>query len=405
MALRITSFFGLLVIFGIAWLMSEKRREIVWRPVVGGIALQLVLAVLILKTPPGTYIFEAVKNVFITIIEASKEGEQFLWKGVMTNIPFVFIISVPCTIIFFSSLMALLYHWGIMQKCIKGMAWVMRRTMRISGRESLAAAANVFVGMTEAPLVIRPYLQSLNRSEMMALMTTGLATIAGTVMAAYVGMGIDAGHLLTASVMSAPAALAIAKIIVPGSSNEISEDIAIPDYMGEKRAVNSFDAIAAGSRDGLFLALNVLAMLIAVVSLLALINILLRIAGGWVNIDNLSLQKIFSYAGWPFALAMGVDPADARTVGELLSTKIFMTEFVAYTSLSQQLSSLSPRSVTITTYALCGFANFASVAIIIGGLTTLAPERKTDVVQLALKALIGGALASFSTAAIVGIFI
>lgn len=405
MALRITSFFGLLVIFGIAWLLSEKRREIVWRPVLGGIALQLILAVLILKTPPGTFIFEAIKNVFITIIEASRDGEQFLWRGVMTNIPFVFVISVPCTIIFFSSLMALLYHWGIMQKCIKGMAWVMRRTMRISGRESLAAAANVFVGMTEAPLVIRPYLQSLSRSEMMALMTTGLATIAGTVMAAYVGMGIDAGHLLTASVMSAPAALAIAKIIVPGSSSDITEDISIPDYMGDKRAVNSFDAIATGSRDGLFLALNVLAMLVAVVSLLALVNIALRIAGGWISIDNLSLQKIFSYVGWPFALAMGVNPSDARAVGELLSTKIFMTEFVAYTSLSQQLSSLSPRSVTIATYALCGFANFASVAIIIGGLTTLAPERKTDVVQLAMKALIGGALASFSTAAIVGMFI
>jgi CNT family concentrative nucleoside transporter len=301
--------------------------------------------------------------------------------------------------------MALLYHWRIMQKCIKGMAWIMRRTMRISGRESLAAAANVFVGMTEAPLVIRPCLHSLSRSEMMALMTTGLATIAGTVMAAYVGMGIDAGHLLTASVMSAPAALAIAKIIVPGSSEDITEDIVIPDYMGDKRAVNSFDAIATGSRDGLFLALNVLAMLVAVVSLLALINIILRIAGGWFSIDNLSLQKIFSYAGWPFALAMGVDPSDARAVGELLSTKIFMTEFVAYTSLSQQLTSLSPRSVTIATYALCGFANFASVAIIIGGLTALAPERKTDVVQLAMKALIGGALASFSTAAIVGIFI
>jgi len=405
MILRITSFFGLLIIFGIAWVFSENRRRIAWRPVISGILLQLILAIVILKTGPGKYVFEAAKNIFITVIEASKEGQQFIWGGVQTSIPFVFIISVPCTIIFFSSLMALLYHWGIMQRCIKGMAWVMRRTMHISGRESLAAAANVFVGMTEAPLVIRPCLKSLSRSEMMALMTTGLATIAGTVMAAYAGMGIDAGHLLTASFMSAPAALAIAKLMVPEQSGIVDEDIAMPEYIGEKRAVNSFDAVSNGSRDGLYLALNVLAMLVAVVSLLALVNIVLRIAGGWIAIDNLSLQKIFSFVGWPFALAMGIEPSDARVVGELLSTKVFMTEFVAYSSLSQQLQSLSPRSATIATYALCGFANFASVAIIIGGLGTLAPERKTDIVQLVMKALVGGLLASFSTAAIVGIFI
>jgi CNT family concentrative nucleoside transporter len=194
--------------------------------------------------------------------------------------------------------------------------------------------------MTEAPLVIRPCLKSLSRSEMMALMTTGLATIAGTVLAAYAGMGINPGHLLTASFMSAPAALAIAKLIVPEQEGVIDENISMPEYIGEKRAVNSFDAVSSGSRDGLYLALNVLAMLVAVVSLLALINIVLRVTGGWINIDNLSLQKIFSFVGWPFALIMGVDPSDARAVGELLSTKVFMTEFVAYKSLSDQLQTL-----------------------------------------------------------------
>ncbi len=403
--LRLVSCVGLFAILGVAWLLSENRRSICWRPVVMGMLLQLLLALVILKTLPGKFVFEGIKNIFIAIINASKAGQNFICGGLLDDNAFVFVFSVPCTLIFFSALMALLYHWGIMQRVIRAMAWVMYRSMRITGKESLAAAANVFVGMTEAPLFIRPYLNTLSRSEMMALMTTGLATIAGTVMAIYVGWGIDAGHLLTASVMSAPAALAIAKIIVPAKAGSSSGDLSLHDYLGDKRAVNSFEAVAIGAKDGLYLSLNILAMLVAVVSLLALINAVLSLVGGMAGMESLSLQKIFSYLGYPFALAMGVVPSEARTVGELLSTKIFMTELIAYKSLVQQMPVLSPRSTIIATYALCGFANFASVAIIIGGLTTLAPDRKNDVVQLAMKALAGGALASFSTATIAGMLI
>jgi len=403
--LRIVSFSGLLAFLGLAWLISERRRDVCWRTVYCGIGLQLALGLIVLKTRVGNAVFDIVRHAFIFIIDSSRAGAEFVFGPLVIPDQFVFFITVPCVLIFLSSLMALLYHWGIMQRVVRGMAWVMYRTMRITGKESLAAAANVFVGMTEAPLFIRPYLDKMTRSELMVLMTCGLATIAGTVMAVYASMGIDAGHLLTASVMSAPAALVFAKIMVPAHRGALEDKTPLVTEFTREKAVNSFDAITIGARDGLRLALNVVAMLIAVLSLLMLANKLLGLAGGLLGFENITLQSMFGYAGYPIALLMGITPGDAHVVGELLSTKIFLTELVAYKSLVEHLAVLSPRSITIATYALCGFANFGSIAILLGALSTLAPHRRKDVAQLVWKALVGGALASFSTATIAGMLL
>jgi len=365
------------------------------------VLLQVLLGIIVLKTSLGQRLFAVAQAGFIFIINAHKAGAEFVFGGLATQPGFLFFVTVPCTLIFFSSLMALLYHWRIMPRVVAAMAWVMQRVMRTGGRESLVAAANIFLGMTEAPLFVRPYLAVMSRSELMALMVAGLATIAGTVMAVYIGFGISAGHLLTASVMSAPAALVFAKMLIPAQPNEALDEIP-RDLAIQERAHNSFDAIMVGARDGLFLALNVCAMLIAMVSLVALANALLGAGTSWCGWPPLTLQKLFGYVGWPLALLMGIEPRDAQRVGELLSTKVFLTEFMAYRALAAQAATLSPRTVAITTYACCGFANFGSVAILLGGLSALAPTRRADVAGMALKALAGGILASFCTAAIAG---
>lgn len=396
---------GLCVMLGLALLLSERRRDICWRTVIVGFGLQLVLGMIVLRTAPGRMLFEFLKRAFVGVIACSRAGAEFIFGPLMpADGRFVFFITVPCTLIFFSSLMALLYHWGIMQRVIRGMAWVMRRTMRTSGRESLVAAANVFVGMTEAPLVIRPYLDNLTRSELMALMTTGLATVAGTVMALYVSWGINAGHLMTAAVMSAPAALVFAKIMVPPRRGETPADTgAAPTH--HEHAVNALQAIAHGARDGLFLALNVCAMLIAMLSLIMLINTLLGATGVRIGGERVTLELLFGYLGYPMARLLGVQVTDARVVGQLLSTQVFCTELVAYRGLVEHMQTLAPRSAVIATYALCGFANLASLAIMIGALQALAPARKNEVAQLAWKALVAGLLASYSTAGIAGLLV
>lgn len=400
------SVLGLCSLLAVALLLSERRREICWRTVVLGLGLQLGFGVLVLRTKAGQIVFDLCKRGFVRVIECSRAGAEFVFGPLVpADGRFVFFITVPCTLIFFSALMALLYHWGIMPRIIRGMAWVMKRTMRTSGRESLVAAANVFVGMTEAPLVIRPYLEQLTRSELMALMTTGLATVAGTVMALYVSWGINAGHLMTAAVMSAPAALVFAKIIVPEVCEGTTAAEGEPTEMLAERAVNALQAIAQGARDGLFLALNVCAMLIAMLSLLQLANMLLGLSGVRIGGQQLTLELLFGYLGYPLALLMGVGAGEARAVGELLSTQVFCTELVAYRRLVEQLATLSPRAVVIATYALCGFANFASLAIMIGALHALAPSRKDEVAQLAWKAFIAGLLASYSTACVAGLLV
>ncbi|MBN1349719.1 hypothetical protein JXJ21_09940 [candidate division KSB1 bacterium] len=324
----------------------------------------------------------------------------------------IFAIHILPTIIFFASLMSMLYHLGIMQRVVQFMAWIMSRTMGTSGAESLSAASNIFVGQTEAPLVIRPYISEMTMSELMAIMTGGFATIAGGVMAAYVRFGVDAGHLMAASVMSAPAALVMAKIIFPETGEPKTTGTVKLDV--EKRTANIVDAAATGASDGLKLAVNVGAMLMAFISLIALLNFILGhidevlnfVSFGLLDLDwNLSLKTIFGYVFAPISFFMGVEWKDLLAFGNLLGTKVSINELVAYLDLAKMKSTLSPRSYTIATYALCGFANFSSIAIQIGGIGSIAPGRRSDLAKLGIKAMIGGALASWLTATIAGMLL
>ncbi|MEP6663149.1 MAG: nucleoside transporter C-terminal domain-containing protein, partial [Verrucomicrobiota bacterium] len=308
------------------------------------------------------------------------------------------------TIILVSAISSFLYHYGILQRVVRAVAWVMRRIMRTSGSESLAAAANIFMGQTEAPLVIKPYLAKMTQSEILALMIGGMATIAGGVLAAYVNFGISAGHLITASVMSAPAALLIAKIILP--EKERSETASGANAVIEKETTNGIDALCVGASEGMKLALNVLAMLIAFVAVVALANYLFGFAQKIFHVAQpVTFQAIFGWINYPFAWLMGVPSKDCLAVGQILGERIVLNEFLAYLSLGQQQPNLDPRSYTLMTYALCGFANFSSIAIQVGGIGSLAPGRRADLARLGLRAMIGGLLACYLTATIAGLLL
>jgi CNT family concentrative nucleoside transporter len=305
-------------------------------------------------------------------------------------------------IILVSSLSSLFYHWGILQRLVHAMAVVMQRSMGTSGSESLAAAANIFMGQTEAPLIIKPYLRGMTRSEILALMTSGMATIAGGVMAVYVALGASSGHLLSASVMSAPAALMIAKIMLP--ETEPSETAREAPLKIERTAVNSIDALCRGATDGLYLSLNVIAMLITFVAVVALANFLFAKALSVFGV-SMTLQQAIGCVNAPVAWLLGVPWKDCPLIGEILGERIVLNEFIGYLHLTRSQAELDPRSFTLATYALCGFANFGSIAIQIGGIGALVPERRADLAQLGLRAMIGGLLASYLTAAIVGLLI
>jgi len=419
------SLLGIVVLLLVAWLLSNNRRRFPWRVAGWGLGLQLVLAVILLRTPWGGAVFSGARSFVSRLLAFTDAGASFLWgnlyrtsedlvtyinpeaghiqvtdsvTGQLMPIGTVFVIHILPTIIFFSSLMALMYHLGVMQIVIRGMAWVMRKTMGTSGSESFSVAANVFVGQTEAPLVIRPYLPTMTQSELMAVMVGGFATVAGGVMAAYVRFGVDAGHLLAASVMSAPAALVVAKILYPETEESPTRGTVTLDVPREY--ANVLDAAAGGAGVGLKLAANIGAMLLAFIALVAMVNYGLGFVG-------LSLQQIFGWVFSPIAWVMGVPWSEAATFGNLLGTKIAVNEFVGYIELiaARDAGSLSPRSVVIGTYALCGFANFSSIAIQIGGIGTIVPARRADVAALGLKAMFGGALASWLTATIAGVLV
>ena len=424
--------FGLTVFLGIAVLFSTNRRAINWRLVAVGIGLQVVFAVLVLKTGPGAAVFNVLATFFETLLSFTYEGSKFIF-GELGNPKKGqnFAFQVLPTIVFFASLMGVLYHLRVVQPLVRGMGWVMQRTLRISGAESLAASANVFIGQTEAPLAVKPYVEGMTRSEIMTLMTGGMATIAGSVLAAYIGfLGGDsaasrqlfAKHLLSASVMSAPAAIVMAKILIP--ETETPETQGGAAIATERKADNVIEAAAEGASDGLWLALNVGAMLLAFVALIGTINAgfewlgaptvagtqlydlnagVEQVSGG--RFEALSLEAVFGFLFAPLAWAMGVEAADVLTVGTLLGEKVAVNEFVAYASLQDLKASLSERSVLISTYALCGFANFASIAIQIGGIGGIAPSRKSEVAALGLRAVLGGALASWTTATIAGVLV
>jgi CNT family concentrative nucleoside transporter len=377
------------------------------------LGLQFAFGFLILNTEPGAKVFDFFQRGVSKLIGFADEGSKMVF-GPLANQNllseklgpgngFVFVITVTATIILVAALSSVLYHYGILQHVVRGTAWVMQRLMRTSGSESLAAAANIFMGQTEAPLVIKPYLATMTRSEILALMTGGMATIAGGVLAAYVSFGISAGHLLTASVMSAPAALLIAKVMLPES--EKSETAAGAPARTARETTNGLDALCRGASDGMMLALNVMAMLIAFVAVVALVNYLLGLGLRPLGVHSSApLQTFFGWINAPFAWLMGVPAKDCAAIGSILGERIVINEFIGYLSLSKQ-TQLEPRSLTLATYALCGFANFSSIAIQIGGIGSLMPSRRTDLARLGLRAMIGGLLASYLTAAIAGILL
>ncbi|MFK7847148.1 MAG: NupC/NupG family nucleoside CNT transporter [Rhodothermales bacterium] len=428
---------GLTVLVGIAYLFSSDRKSINWRTVGVGISIQIVFAILILKTRPGFLLFDFIGRAFTKVLSFTYEGSAFIFGplGIPTtsegSMAFIFAFQVLPTLIFFGSLMAILYHLKLIQPVVKGMGYFMAKALKISGAESLATAANVFIGQTEAPLVVRPYISAMTRSELMTLMAGGMATIAGGVLASYilflggddpVSQALFASHLLSASIMSAPAAIVMAKILVPETETPVTTGTV--DLATATTDSNVIEAAATGASDGLKLALNVGAMLLAFVAIIKLINFLLALAGnpvifGWEvynlneaiaawsngNFDSLSLEAIFGFIFAPLAWAMGIESADILMFGRLLGEKVAINEFLAYLSLGELRGVMSERSVFIATYALCGFANFSSIAIQIGGIGGIAPERKSDVAKLGLQSVVGGALASWMTATIAGMLL
>lgn len=406
---RLISLLGLFVFVGVAYACSTKRQAVRWRTVLWGVALQLIFALIILRTSVGLALFQFLGNVVRQFLDFSDAGAEFVFGANYTD--FFFAFKVLPTIIFFSAFISVLYHYQVLQRLVKWIAWGMVRTMRTSGAESLSAAANIFVGQTEAPLLIKPYILSMTQSELHAVMTGGFATVAGGVLAAYISFGIPAEHLIAASVMSAPAALAIAKLLYP--ETEESATIGQVKVEVERSTVNVIDAITVGAIDGLKLVLNIAAMLIAFLALLALVNAVLAWGGGLVGLPQLSLELLLSYILAPVAWLMGVPWADCAQVGILLGKKTILNEFIAYLDLQALIETtgeagapaISERSVIIATYALCGFANIGSIGIQIGGIGGMAPERQQDLARLGVRAMLAGTLACFMTASIAGLLL
>jgi len=414
---RVVSFGGLFVMMGLAWAMSTNRKKINFRIVAGGLVLQFGMALLVLKTDPGLALFQWLGDLFKNMQTFTDEGSKLVFgvnpmpddigfpphETLLRTITF----GILPTIIFFSSVMSVLYYLGIVQVVVRAIAKVMQRTLGTSGAETLSAASNIFVGQTEAPLVIKPYLPKMTESELMALMVGGFATIAGGVLAVYVGMGIHAGHLMTASVISAPAALLIAKIMVPEVEVPETAGGVIPEI--KRTGTNVVEAATLGATDGLKLALNVAAMLIAFTALVAALDALIVWVGELLR-QEWSLGMFLGYIFSPLAWAMGIPRTDIFHAGELLGLKMVANEFVAYSQLTEWQKpessvQLTERTQIILTYALAGFANFASVGIQIGGIGSLVPERQKDLARIAVKAMLGGTLACFMTACIAGILL
>ena len=395
---RFISFLGIFFFIGLAWLISEDRKNVNFKVVGYGIGLQLAFALFILKTPPGEIIFSFLNRIFTKMLDFTNEGAKFVFGGLLKEWSFAF--SILPTIIFFSSFFAVLYYFGILQFFVKIFAWLISKVLKTSGAESLSMAANIFIGQTEAPLMVKPYIEKMTRSELMCLMTGGLATVAGGVLAAYVNMGISAGHLIAASVMSAPAAIVFAKIIVP--ETEKAQTATLDGIKIEITDQNALDAAARGASEGVYLAINVAAMLIAFIAFVAFFNHLFGYVGT-------SMEEILGFIFRPFAFLMGVPWEESASVGTLLGQKTVLNEFIAYDTLSKMnanpITALSERSTVIATYALCGFANFGSIAILLGGIGTMAPSRRGELASLGIKALVGGTFACFLTANIAGILI
>ncbi len=415
--------FGLVVLVGIAWLFSNNKRSVDWRLVVTGISLQIAFAALVLLVPGGRDVFDALGKGFVKVLSFVNEGSSFIFGSLMNTeqYGFIFAFQVLPTIIFFSALMGVLYHLNVMQAIVRVMAWSITKVMRVSGAETTSVCASVFIGQTEAPLTVRPYIAKMTQSELITMMIGGMAHIAGGVLAAYVGMlgGSDpvqqafyAKHLLAASIMAAPATMVVAKLLVPETGTPLTRGTVKMEE--EKTSSNIIDAAAAGAGDGLKLALNIGAMLLAFIALIALLNAPLTWFGEISGLQALlgrptDLSTLFGYLLAPIAWVIGTPWADATTVGSLIGQKVVLNEFVAYSELSRIVNgqvagvALSDEGRLIATYALCGFANFSSIAIQIGGIGGLAPERRHDLAKFGLRAVLGGTIATFMTATIAGV--
>jgi CNT family concentrative nucleoside transporter len=421
---RLLGLVGLATMLAIAYAISYDRKRINWRIVGAGVGLQIVFGVIVLKTTPGRWLFTFANEVVTGLLSFQEQGARFVFGNLVQNeVPLgggvsgvaqtgaFFAFNVLPTIIFFSALMTVLYYLNVMQWIVKGIAWVMQKTLKTSGAETLSAAGNIFLGQTEAPLLIKPFVGKMTNSELNTVMVGGFATVAGGVMAAYVGMLKGyfpdiAGHLLTASVMNAPAGLLLSKMILPESGTPETRDTL--HIVVEKQEANVIEAAASGAATGVQLAINVAAMLMAFVALVALINFGIGWVGGLMGHPEISLQWLLGKALWPITVLMGVPPADAATVGGFIGEKTALNEFVAYADFAQQMGNglaLSPKAAIMTTYCLLGFANFSSIAIQIGGIGGLAPHRRSDISRLGLRAMIAGNLAAFMSASIAGMLV
>lgn len=393
---------GIIVLLLVAYAASAHRNRINWRTVGGAFTIQLAIGAFVLYVPFGQDVLYNISLVVANVIGYANAGIQFLF-GDLGNFSqgFIFAIHVLTIIIFFSSLIAVLYHIGIMTWVIRLIGGGLQKLLGTSRPESMSAAANIFVGQTEAPLIVRPFIPTMTRSELFAVMVGGLASVAGSVLAGYAGLGVELKYLIAASFMAAPGGFLMAKMILPETDQPKNE---LTEISTEKPHTNVIDAAASGASSGMQLALNVGAMLLAFVGLIALVNGIVGGIGGWFGMDDLTLQLIFGYVFQPLAFILGVSWEEARVAGSFIGQKLVINEFVAYLDYVQVKEQLSEHTQVIVTIALCGFANFSSIAILLGGLGGMAPGRRADIAELGLKALLAATLANLMSAAIAGLF-
>ncbi|WP_041523062.1 NupC/NupG family nucleoside CNT transporter [Gilvimarinus agarilyticus] len=400
----LVSLLGILVLLGVAIALGENRRQINWRTVVAALLCQLGLGALVLYSSWGRARLDDISQAVLQVISYGQNGIEFMFGELAgDSLGFIFAFNVLPVVIFFSSLVAVLYYLGIMQWVIKILGGALRWLLGTSRAESLSATANIFVGHTEAPMVVKPFIASMTRSELFAVMVGGMATVAGSVLAGYVGLGIDLRYLLAASFMAAPGGFLMAKIMMPETDtpNEQLDEIAAR----EQQYSNVFDAAAGGASSGLQMAANIGAMLIAFISLIAMVNGLFGLIGQWVGVEQLSLQWLLGYLFQPLAFVLGVPWEESQLAGSLIGQKLVLNEFVAFIDLAAHRKELSEHSAAIVSIALCGFANFGSLAVLLGGFATLAPSRRQDVAQMGLKAVFAGFLANMMSAAIAGFYL
>lgn len=396
------SLLGIAIILLIAFLCSTNKRAINWRTVIGAFAIQVILGAFVLYVPFGREVLFSVANGVSQVIGFTKAGIDFMFGGLASaEFGFVFAIQVLSVIVFFSSLISVLYYLGVMKWVIRILGGGMQKLLGTSRPESMSAAANIFVGQTEAPMMVRPFIASMTRSELFAVMVGGMASVSGSVLAGYAGVGVELKYLIAASFMAAPAGFLMAKMMIPETS-EPRDDV--EEVQVDDKSVNVIDAAAAGASSGMQLAINVGAMLIAFVALIALVNGIFGWVGGWFGYPELTLQEIFGYVFQPVAYILGVSWDEARLAGSFIGQKLVINEFVAYLDFVNYKDQLSEQSQVIITFVLCGFANFSSIAILLGGLGGMAPSRRHDIARLGMRALLAATLANMMSAAIAGFF-